>query len=411
MEKTISLKKDKLWQCYKFFIFFDMLVSFRAWFTWAINLEYWGLISTIIGGILYISKHEWFSEHRDFVWIPILYLAIVLGLKTLSPTSIIAALLPITPLLFIAVLHPVYKSNLLDTLYTYMSILLGISFFAWIVHVLGFSWLFIPIPIGYGSNDSGSYQYLYENHFLFLVNITSSYSNAFSRFSSVFVEPGYLGCLMSVLLYLRKYKFDKKNAIFFLALFFTLSLAGIIILVLSFLLYSFKYSQKRIRPTIIVLLLMGALYSIGMNYNDGDNFIKKGIINRIEYDESKQNIVGYNRSTEGSDVYFWNFFIKSDHLLFGGQQAGIDLGGDVDWKAYIIMYGLISFMLVLAFLLYPVFDFRQGRYNFVIFSLIYVLIFTSTFHLFISLMYMVFFILGVNSLQYKKVIKNETGNQ
>lgn len=400
MQKTISLKKDILWKYYKFFIFFDMLVSFRAWFTWSINLEYWGLISTLIGGILYISQHEWFSEHRDFVWIPILYLAIVLGLNTLSPTSIIAALLPITPLLFIALLHPVYKSNLLDTLYTYMSILLGISILAWIVHLLGFSWLFIPI--GYGSNEGGSNQYIYENHFLFLVNILSSNSVTFQRFSSVFVEPGYLGCLMSVLLYLRKFKFDKKNAVFFLSLLFTLSLAGIIILVLSYLLYSFRYSRKRIRPTIIGLLLVGALYGIGMNYNDGDNVIKKGVIDRFEYDESKQNIVGYNRSIEDSDDYFWNYFIKSDHLLFGGQRAGINLGGDVDWKAYIIMSGLISFMLVLAFLLYPVFAFRHGRDNFVIFSLIYVLIFISTFHLFISLMYMVFFILGVNSLQYKK---------
>ena len=396
MQKTISLKKDILWKYYKFFIFFDLLVSFRAWFTWGINLEYWGLISTMIGGILYILKNEWFSGHRDFVCIPILYLAVVLGINTLSFVSIVSELLPITPLLFIAALHPVYKSDLLDTLYKYMSIILGLSVIAWIVHLLGFSWFFIPI--GYGSDEGDFHQYIYENHFLFLVNIKSSYSNSFLRFSSVFVEPGYLGCLMSVLLYLRKYKFDKKNAVFFLSLLFTLSLAGIFIMVLSFLLYSFRYSRKHIRPTIIGILLMGTLYGIGMIYNDGDNAIKKVFIDRLEYDESNHNIVGYNRSTQSSDVYFWNVFIKGDNLLFGGQQACIDRGGDVDWKTYIIMHGLISFMLVLAFLLYPVFAFRHGRYNIVTFSLIYVLIFTSTFHLFISLMYMVFFILGVNSL-------------
>jgi hypothetical protein len=212
---------------------------------------------------------------------------------------------------------------------------------------------------------------------------------------------------MSALLYLRKYKFDKKNAVFFLSLLFTLSLAGIIIMVLSFLLYSFRYSRKSIRPTIIGIILMGVLYGIGMNYNDGDNAIKKRIIDRLEYDESSQTIAGYNRSENDTDDFFWNSFIKSDNLLYGGKQTEISRGGDVDWKTYIIIHGLISFILVLAFLLYPVFTIRHERYDFAIFSLIYALIFFNTIHLFISSMYMVLFILGVNSLQYKNVIKNE----
>lgn len=399
MQEKISLKKDLLWQCYKFVVFFDMLVAFRAWFTWEINIGYWGLISTMIGGVLYLLKHGWFFGHRDFVWLPILFLAVVFGISTLSPVSIVAALLPITPLLFIAALHPTYKSDLLGTLYQYISILLGISVFAWIAFLLGFSWPFIPIR--YGSDEGGLYQYLYENHFLFLVNITKSYSDAFPRFSSVFVEPGYLGCLMSVLLYLRKFKFDKTNAVFFLSLLFSFSLASIIILVISFLFYSYRYLRKNIRPTVIGILFMGALYGIGMNYNDGDNAIKERIIDRLEYDESRQNLAGYDRSIQDTDDYFWQVFIKSDNLLFGGKSAEINRGRDVDWKAYIIIHGLISFILVLAFLLYPVLIIQHGRFDLALFSLIYVMIFISTFHLFISSMYMVLYILGVNSLQYK----------
>ena len=390
--KSIDEETHFLWSLYKLVIFFDLLVSFKAWFTWSIDTFYWSLSSIIVGLFFFFGSPQWFSHKLQWTWFILLLLTMVTGSLHFS-SLIISNLLPVLPLFFILALKPKYKENLLASITKYLSVLVGISLIGWILYLLGV--LDVSFPMGYGTGEEKGYSYFYENHVLFIIDPIRASGDVALRFCSVFVEPGYLGCLMAMLLYIGRFKKNKQNAVFFLSLLFSLSLAGYLIFVISLLGYSFMHSRKQFKNLMFGTVLISLIYVFSILYNDGDNSIKKGIIDRLEYSSDKQSISGYNRSTEKVDDFFWLSFVKSDALFFGGEE----ISGTVDWKSYILRHGLISFILFVSYLTFPIFERRKNRYEIVMLSVLYFLIFVSTFHLSISMMYLSLFVLGINRLK------------
>ncbi|MDX9694343.1 MAG: hypothetical protein RBT49_00980 [Bacteroidales bacterium] len=281
------------------------------------------------------------------------------------------------------------KFELFISIRKWFSILLFISLIGWVLFLLG-----IDLPnstLYYGKIDN-SFQYSYSNYFIFLSNNMVLHRDYF-RFSSVFLEPGYLGCLLSVFLFLSKYKFDKINIIFFFAIFFTFSLAGYIISIFGYLLFTFRNTRRKVLWVVITFLCYFMIIYFAKNINNGENWINNAIVERLQPDDLKL-FSGYNRSSEESDNLFWNSFIYSEDLLFGNGKT-IEYN-DVDWKSYIYAYGLISFLLYIFYLFFPLLIRDKNKYFTFIFVSIYLMIFAQTIHGMFWLFYLFLFIIGID---------------
>lgn len=391
------MKRDFLWIVYKVLLLLAMLASFQAWFAW--NMIFIYHILLVYSVFLYVFRRYYFKKEfvNYGVWLAFLFISILIGYSSSGFTSFVYKIISICPLFFVISLKTAYKEDFLFFISNVFSVFLIVSIVGWGLCVIGIS---SPYQIlEFDNSNSIDAQYVFENHYLFLMNITRLETILFPRFCSVFLEPGYLGCLMVLLLCVRKFKLDRKNIVFYITLFFTFSLAGYILLFIGAFLRLLKNTERKLFAITIFASFIGLSYFFIRNYNNGNNYMNDMILSRMEYDEDK-GIEGNNRSSYSTDKYFWNRFIKGSDLMLGvGKNADRIINpGDTDWKVYVIRYGLISTVCFLSFIFYPLFRARN-KSDCLILSTIYFLIFVQTSSMITSLMYLTIYMLGSDKFE------------
>ena len=385
------------WWLYKAFIIILMLTSFRAWmfWSWADSLFFW--IGAFLVSVLFLGVNDKFYSNierkRNIVWFVLLQILLILGKGNNNLNGLLATMIPTWSVFSLITLNKKYKQDIFETLYKVLCIILFVSLIAWILFLVGFSFSYEMVP--YGVDDL----YYYENYHLFLRNTTMGGDFVFPRFCSIFLEPGYLGCLVSLILYIRHYKLDFWGVVLILVLFMTFSLAGWVISLVGF--TSIKCIESK-RPVLLLTLAFSSLLFIwgsAKMINGGDNLFNNMIFERLQYDDHTGTFAGYNRLTEDTNDWFWSSFVKSPDVLFGSSSPSYNLKiNDIDWKAYIVRNGLVGLFMFVLFAYYPYFSLRKrfrafSKYIFIL-STLYLLIFSQTISLILSTMYISMIIFG-----------------
>lgn len=211
-----------------------------------------------------------------------------------------------------------------------------------------------------------STNYLFYNYYFALKQVFS-YSD-FPRFFSVFLEPGYLGTLLSFLLYANRFDLSKKrNIILVIALLFSLSLAGYLTTIIGYVLFLLQEGKKIGKTVFALLFIFGALWTSTI-YNNGENAINKMIVARLQIDDTK-GISGNNRNSKITDDYFEQIVTSGD-ILWGdrnsddikGQEESQKISG-AGYKVFFIRSGLMSFMLYLLFYVGILIKLGVGNYG------------------------------------------------
>ena len=343
-----------------------------------------------------ISNPQWLDGKKHLIWFLLLIISFLATINNQNINGIIAIILPAFGVYYMMVLSNEKKENLLTFLLTSYALVIAISVAAWIPHLFG-----IDLPYrmdAIGEDSAGGDLYYFENHYLYLINTTRVLDLFIPRFSSVFLEPGYLGCLCSVCLFLGGFNMRKwQNCIFLISIILTLSLAAWIIVILSYFLFR-TINTKNAVTLIVEILILVAFYIFFINFKDGDNIINNAIIERVQFNSSTGQINGYNRSSSETDSWFWNSYIHSDQVLFGVNNPDQILSiYDIDWKSYTIRYGLFGLFSLIIFLSYPITKYK-GRQMIYIYCLIFILIFVQTSLSINWLIYTSLYILGVNRI-------------
>ncbi|MBR4644550.1 MAG: hypothetical protein IKO73_05270 [Bacteroidaceae bacterium] len=225
-----------------------------------------------------------------------------------------------------------------------MGALLLPSLFFYALYLLGFS-----LPNYYIDNPLAEYSY--ENYYFFLVNLNEAWT-IIPRFQSVFVEPSHLAMACIVLLLTQVGNWKKwYNVTMFVAIFISFSLAGYLFLIIV--LFASAWMKGR-NIWNKLLALVGFSFLIGISaifYNDGDNLVNQLIVQRLVVNDDGK-LEGDNRVTTEFETAY-NDFVKSDKLLFGeGTEKLEQFGwGNAGYRVYIYVYGLISLVFLLFFLL------------------------------------------------------------
>lgn len=303
----------------------------HAWFTWFLDNSSNGLLTILVSLLLAFISYVYKSNNKVILNTSTntllglgLFCFIFLYDNRISFMIVLVLFLKIYPLwvLLSDDNQIIHRNRLVSVVCVILlpGILLHIYF-----QIAGF---FPSIPIQYPNSNN----YLFFNYF-FLIKGAASYQAEGIRFQSVFLEPGYLGALLTFLLYLVKFNMKKLTTIIlFFSLTMSLSLAGYIISVMGWIFY--KWSMKaRISNYVVGFLLLTIALWGASQYNGGDNYVNTFIVQRVIGDDD-QFEYGNKRTSEMADIYLEKSISDGSVIVGLGTEKIEKINGGKDWASY-----------------------------------------------------------------------------
>jgi hypothetical protein len=172
--------------------------------------------------------------------------------------------------------------------------------------------------------------------------------NQFGRFFGPFDEPGVIGTVSLLILYIEKFNLKKwQNKI--------LLVSGIISFSLFFYLASFIYAiyyvfVNRTRLIYKTFLVLG--FAVFTFFSFENEFFSTYIWQRVEWDSNNSTIRGDNRADEdlkfyfesikGTKIYYWGLGLYDTHLM-------TSFDGSAGFRNAILRHGFVSLMLYFLF--------------------------------------------------------------
>jgi hypothetical protein len=329
------------------------LFSLHAWFLWGVPDMLMLLFLFVVSFCFFVIAPFWLmSNGRIVVAFSILIFELYL-FRGGNFNGYLYGFFNAFALIPIVLLKPHYQSDLLIFFQKVLAVILAVSLFFWILHLIG-----VPLPssdlvFGERAGDDSSAAYYFDNYYVFLVNTSfSSLMEDFLarvRFSSVFLEPGYLAVLMVFHLFINGFDLkEKRNIIFILTLIATISLAGFLMGIFAYIANGYQKKRKSAGRLVVLGLIILTGFQFFSRYNGGDNIVNHGIIERLVYDEQNNTISGNNRTSEELDNQY-NRFLTSSDVFFGiGREGQLEMG--VGYKAFVVRHGVFGLMLFLFML-------------------------------------------------------------
>lgn len=351
-----------IWKVYCVILIIQALFSLHPWFVLGVP----PMIATIAqfliaASLLFLVSKFWDIKNPKKITACILIVIIYVFQAFVDGGNVnffIVHILSSFTLIPLLLLKSQYLVDSLDKFQKVMAVILSVSLFFWIIHLIG-----IDLPsteLTYGTTNKGNGDedlYLFSNYYVFLVDnswMMRPFDEvpSFLRFSSIFLEPGYLSILMVFFLFIGNFSLkNKRNIIFILTIIATISLAGFIMVIMAFLARKIRSAKQGMAVILLVSLIALGGYIFFKNYNGGNNFVNELIIERLEYDESEGTIAGYNRTNSGFDYQYERFVKSSDVVLGIGREEVSDIAGNnVGYKAFIMSYGIMGLLFFLLFI-------------------------------------------------------------
>lgn len=345
------MRNPKYLKLFAFAVFLEMISGAYPWFFWNLNTNYLFVLCTIIT-FIYLKKNKLKLSIRSSYGFgfALLFVSTLLNVDSHTINERIYQICSFIPMLAI-VSDKKYGEEMYTNITKWLSYILVPSM---LLHVIFLAIGFPPSLIIV--NEAVPDSYVYFNYFILVKNIIMSDYQI--RFCSIFLEPGYLGTMLSFLLYVGRFDFKKKyNVVFLLALILTLSLAGFVIAALAWVLIKLQ-EGKSIKRLVQIACVLGIVYYGGISYNGGNNILNEQILSRLQYDKDK-GISGNNRASHMAEAYF-DYYMQTGEILFGvGQQqvrkingggaAGVDFNDQIRGAGYMIFFitnGIIEAVII-----------------------------------------------------------------
>lgn len=314
-----KIKKDWICILYAFLLF----LSSNPYFGWGTNLS---MLCILLCSILSLAN---FRMNQLSLFYLILYVCIFIRLTQFPIGVRIIRCLPVL-ILFTS------KTFLYSAFMYYKKILAFFLIPSLIVYCL----LLLGFNLNYDIIEPLNIikEYNYREYFLLVVpNITSILS---FRFCGLFDEPGVIGTLCIILLYLGYYNLKKwYNLVFFIAGIFSFSLF-FYLLSFGYALFYLRLNLKWIAFIAVVLIIT----SILINNEVADSLIYK----RIEIKNG--NLSGNNRENASFEKWYEKFVGTPEYFLgLGGGVSSMKYNvGGASYKDLIVDYGIMFYLFYIS---------------------------------------------------------------
>lgn len=321
------------------------LLSAKPWFIWGYSyVEIIVLFLFIISRLFIMNKTILKRDGIPTLFCVILSLYIYVLNAPDIDTAFSQTCTQIIPLCLFIQFNGNEKKLFIETFTTLFSIILLVSLCSFILFHLGFS-----VPYTRLSHTDAHYSEFY-NYYTFIID---GHLGIFTRFRSIFTEPGHVGMFAAILMYVNNFKMKKwKLIVLLVSIIWSFSLAAYILIILGFVLYSVL--GKKIKTGMLlapILLLVG--YALVNSYyrKNPDSLFSKLIISRLEIKENGK-MAGNNRHTSEFMAYYNKFEITPDYITGLGSSRYAQLkflSGNASYKNYILEHGVLGIVLLIAF--------------------------------------------------------------
>jgi len=343
MKEIYYKSRQRIFTLFKYSLLLVFFTSLRAWFTWGFMPAIITSISLFIFIIFILENKEIDLHFKKYIKsVFVLFCLEIYCAGDLNINAFIFAILTATLISVVLLLSDELKKEIFSFLSSIVAIIVFISLIEWLVFLIG-------IELPHSTVDFNDRQYVFNNYYLFLKNL--SQFEIIPRFSCVFLEPNYLGMILSFILFINKYDIKKKSVVvMIIANLFTLSLAAYILMITSLLLIFGTKSKKAVTSILLLIISLCIIYLFALSYNDGNNIINEYIFERLRFENG--DIIGNDRFSESLDLYYSKFITQND--LYSGigtiNYMQENLGANAGYKVFIIQHGLIGAILI--FILY-----------------------------------------------------------
>lgn len=346
---NLSINQKGIFYIYATIVFVMMCVSNRTMYTNHIPdtfVMFLGGIQLFFMIVVISSKQSFqFPQILMFIFIGILYVLITIKHPDNSIYRVFIYIGVFSSLASVLLLSDTDKKAMLVFFSKLLFVILSISLTGWIFHLLGFT-----IPV-YENVDLRNDVHNLSNHYIYYDNVYFM-DAIFPRFRGIFIEPGQLATPCAFLFFARGAAIkDKTNILLLLAILFSFSLAGYVIVIIGlFLRYLLVQGKFKTAKILGFVLLIGGTAFYFVNNANKDNPLTTLIIERLEYDE-ELGISGNNRSDEIFD-YNYDHYVKSDKIILGiGDEIKV---GYNSWtnhasgiKKYFVNYGILGIIVMI----------------------------------------------------------------
>lgn len=309
-----------------------LYIVLSPYFVW--NLQHFFIFQPIVSGLLallFLKNNAIKKDSSLFV-----YLIFLLVVYFLNAGLSFAGFL----FMGLSVFLPFGKQDFSQKVFHYFvniySILIAISSMVWIGVLLGF-----VSPIG--SIEPGGAKTTVFNLYPFVV---AANSTDIFRFCGFFDEPGAVGTMSSILLYILNFNYkDWKTYALLLSGFLSLSLFFYVVIILFFAIKSINHVN--IKHALVLTILLGVFY----NATKDNELFADRIWDRLEWDSGKGSLSGDNRLDDEADKIFnqkkysWAYWFGDSEI----EKYESAFEGSSSYKVIVLRAGMVFFILYLLF--------------------------------------------------------------
>lgn len=331
-----------MWSVFKVVNLFYLLVSSYVWFSFLLPLNILPVaVSALMLACFAFAKFKIQLSQRVYAIWGVIMLYFIYNLYILGPSYALLTLFSYLPASLIFMLDRDKQKSLLTFLTKWLAIILGSALIAYIAH-----W-FVSLP-HFFFHPTGTENYPgFDNYFVFLTSEYYGEGSDIGRFSGPFIEPGHQALICVFLMFANRFDFKRQPWLWVLlvSIFFSLSLAGFVLLLLGLVMIKLR----NIRTMIGLSFIIGGGWAfVTTVWNGGDNPFNLMVVSRLEYDD-KKGIVGNNRTIKQTDFYFDQCI--ADGTIWTGvktQKAeSLKIRG-AGYKIFLLRYGVIGALFVLV---------------------------------------------------------------
>lgn len=323
------------------------LCSSMPYFVWTAP----GIIVLLLG-IFLIFRFILLKRHTFAVNKLPIYLCLVLWLylyvfhASIPNEAITTIFTKFLPLLSVILFTDDEKKLFIKTITNLFAVIVLVSLFFFVLWFIG-----ISLPSTLLNNHPDSFYSQFTNYYFFII---IGDFGILTRFQSIFTEPGHLGMIMSLLLYINSYNYRKWQCwVFLISLLWSFSLAAYILYVIGFIIYKIANSKNSVLATIKTMFigLVAIIMSITFYISFPDTLLSTLILSRLEFDDER-GIAGNNRNNASFMKYYKTFEKKNTYIWGIGPNNYSKLpiaAGNSSYRVFIVQYGLIGISLLLLF--------------------------------------------------------------
>lgn len=232
-----------------------------------------------------------------------------------------------------------YQVDLYKWLSKWYAILLCVSMGWWTLWLIGVPLPHNEIKLVWQHDDWG---FIHQNYFLFQHHIALNpyrLTETVFRFNGFFLEPGHVGTITSIFLFVNRYDLKKWTSIVFIVVIaLSLSSAAYALTLIGYCLYRYTVDYWKVVLPIAGILVAIILFS---QMNEGDNVVSDIIIGKFT---REQGAIEGRFSSQTKEL--WRQAIADGSIWFG-KGAGIQIKESAGYKVFVLMNGVFGAVLTL----------------------------------------------------------------